>query len=35
VEITGSAIQLGAADGDYHDWTLTWAQWQAKSALAA
>ncbi|HYS34629.1 MAG TPA: L,D-transpeptidase, partial [Pseudonocardiaceae bacterium] len=35
VEITGSAIQLGAADGDYYDWTLTWAQWQAKSALAA
>ncbi|HEY3609413.1 MAG TPA: Ig-like domain-containing protein [Pseudonocardiaceae bacterium] len=35
VEISGSAIQLGAADGDYYDWTLTWAQWQAKSALAA
>jgi lipoprotein-anchoring transpeptidase ErfK/SrfK len=35
VEITGSALQLGPADGDYYDWTLTWAQWQAKSALAA
>jgi lipoprotein-anchoring transpeptidase ErfK/SrfK len=34
VEITGSAVQLGSADGDYYDWTLTWAQWQAKSALA-
>jgi lipoprotein-anchoring transpeptidase ErfK/SrfK len=35
VEITGSALQLGPADGDFYDWTLTWAQWQAKSALAA
>jgi lipoprotein-anchoring transpeptidase ErfK/SrfK len=35
VEITGSPVQLGASDGDYYDWTLTWAQWQAKSALAA
>jgi lipoprotein-anchoring transpeptidase ErfK/SrfK len=35
VEISGSAIQLGPADGDFYDWTLTWAQWQAKSALAA
>jgi lipoprotein-anchoring transpeptidase ErfK/SrfK len=33
VEITGTAIQLGPSDGDYYDWTLTWAQWQAKSAL--
>ncbi len=35
VEISGSAIQLGPSDGDFYDWTLTWAQWQAKSALAA
>jgi lipoprotein-anchoring transpeptidase ErfK/SrfK len=35
VEVTGSAVPLGPADGDYYDWTLTWAQWQAKSALAA
>ena len=33
VEITGSTIQLGASDGDYYDWTFTWQQWQAKSAL--
>ncbi|HEX9339313.1 MAG TPA: Ig-like domain-containing protein, partial [Pseudonocardiaceae bacterium] len=29
VEVTGSTIQLGPSDGDYYDWTLTWAQWQA------
>ncbi|MEV4311881.1 Ig-like domain-containing protein [Actinocrispum sp. NPDC049592] len=33
VEITGSSIQLSAKDGDYYDWTLSWDQWQAKSAL--
>ena len=33
VEVTGSSVQLGASDGDYYDWTLTWAQWQAASAL--
>lgn len=33
VEVTGSSVQLGASDGDYYDWTLSWAQWQAKSAL--
>ena len=33
VEITGSTQQLGAKDGDYYDWTLSWDQWLAKSAL--
>jgi lipoprotein-anchoring transpeptidase ErfK/SrfK len=35
VEITGSTQKLGPSSGDYYDWTLTWAQWQAKSALTA
>jgi lipoprotein-anchoring transpeptidase ErfK/SrfK len=35
VEVTGSTQHLGASDGDYYDWTLSWAQWQAKSALPA
>jgi lipoprotein-anchoring transpeptidase ErfK/SrfK len=34
VEITGSSVQLGPSDGDYYDWTLTWAQWQARSAVS-
>ena len=29
VEVSGSSQRLGASDGDYYDWTLTWAQWQA------
>jgi lipoprotein-anchoring transpeptidase ErfK/SrfK len=33
VEVTGSTQQLGPSDGDYYDWTVSWAQWQAKSAL--
>ncbi len=35
VVVSGSSQHLGASDGDYYDWTLTWAQWQAKSAIAA
>jgi lipoprotein-anchoring transpeptidase ErfK/SrfK len=35
VEITGSTVKLGPSSGDYYDWTLTWAQWQAKAALTA
>lgn len=33
VEIEGSSLPLGAQDGDYYDWALTWDSWQAKSAL--
>ncbi|TCO65117.1 L,D-transpeptidase [Actinocrispum wychmicini] len=33
VEITGTNQQLSSKDGDYYDWTLTWDQWTAKSAL--
>lgn len=33
VEIEGSTEQLGAEDGDYYDWALTWDQWLAKSAV--
>jgi lipoprotein-anchoring transpeptidase ErfK/SrfK len=33
VQITGSPIKLGPSDGDYYDWTMSWAQWQARSAL--
>jgi len=32
VEVVGSTEALGAADGDYYDWALTWDQWLAKSA---
>lgn len=35
VEITGSGQQLGKRDGNYYDWTLSWEEWTAKSALAA
>jgi lipoprotein-anchoring transpeptidase ErfK/SrfK len=33
VEIVGSNQQLSSKDNDLYDWTLTWEQWQAKSAL--
>lgn len=33
VEITGSTEPLTAADGDYYDWTMSWPDWTAKSAL--
>ena len=33
VEVTGSSVPLGASDGDYYDWTVSWADWLAKSAL--
>ncbi len=32
VEISGTSVQLSAADGDIYDWALTWPQWQALSA---
>lgn len=35
VEVTGSSVPLGPSDGDYYDWTLTWPQWAALSALPA
>ena len=35
VEITGSTQHLGPSDGDYYDWTYTWAQWRAKAAVSA
>ncbi len=33
VEVTNTAIQLSAADGDIYDWALPWSEWQALSAL--
>jgi lipoprotein-anchoring transpeptidase ErfK/SrfK len=33
VEITGSTQQLSARDGDYADWTYSWADWTKLSAL--
>lgn len=33
VEVTGSGVQLSARDGDIWDWTLSWDQWTALSAL--
>ncbi|HEX3650495.1 MAG TPA: Ig-like domain-containing protein [Pseudonocardiaceae bacterium] len=35
VEVTGSTQHLGSSDGDYYDWTYTWAQWQAKAEVSA
>ncbi|MBO0841182.1 MAG: L,D-transpeptidase family protein, partial [Sciscionella sp.] len=35
VDIEGSAVKLGPADGDYYDWTLDWAAWTSKSALSS
>ncbi|WP_324192290.1 L,D-transpeptidase [Nocardia brasiliensis] len=33
VEVTGTSIQLSAADGDLYDWTIDWATWKTMSAL--
>ncbi|GJF06775.1 L,D-transpeptidase [Pseudonocardia sp. D17] len=33
VEVTGTPVQLSAKDGDIWDWTLSWSQWKALSAL--
>ncbi len=33
VEVTGTPVALAARDGDIWDWTLSWAQWKALSAL--
>ncbi|NIH77998.1 L,D-transpeptidase [Amycolatopsis viridis] len=35
VEITGSTQTLSAKDGDYSDWTYSWAEWTKLSALAS
>jgi lipoprotein-anchoring transpeptidase ErfK/SrfK len=29
VQVTGTSVQLSAADGDLYDWALTWDQWKA------
>jgi lipoprotein-anchoring transpeptidase ErfK/SrfK len=34
VEVTGTTIDLSAADGDIYDWALSWATWTSMSALA-
>jgi hypothetical protein len=33
VEVTGTQVPLSARDGDIWDWTLSWTDWQALSAL--
>ena len=33
VEVTGTDVQLSAADGDIYDWTIDWATWKSMSAL--
>ena len=33
VEVTGTPVQLASRDGDIWDWTLSWDQWKALSAL--
>jgi len=34
IEVSGSGVQLSARDGDIWDWTLSWEQWRALSALS-
>ncbi|HEY5858519.1 MAG TPA: Ig-like domain-containing protein [Aldersonia sp.] len=34
VEVTGTSIELSAADGDIYDWTIDWDTWKSMSALA-
>ncbi|MFD4368640.1 Ig-like domain-containing protein [Rhodococcus sp. NPDC058521] len=34
VEVTGTSIDLSAADGDIYDWAVDWPTWQSMSALA-
>ncbi|MCQ4121978.1 L,D-transpeptidase [Rhodococcus tibetensis] len=34
VEVTGTSIELSAADGDIYDWAIDWPTWQSMSALA-
>jgi lipoprotein-anchoring transpeptidase ErfK/SrfK len=34
VEVTGTPVDLSAQDGDIWDWTLSWDQWSALSALS-
>lgn len=34
VEVTGTRIDLSAADGDIYDWTVDWDTWKSLSALA-
>jgi lipoprotein-anchoring transpeptidase ErfK/SrfK len=33
VEVTGTSIQMSAADGDLYDWTIDWNTWKGLSAL--
>jgi lipoprotein-anchoring transpeptidase ErfK/SrfK len=33
VEVTGTPVKLASRDGDIWDWTLSWDQWKALSAL--
>lgn len=35
VEVTGTRIDLSAADGDIYDWAIDWPTWQSMSALTA
>ena len=32
VEVTGTAVQLSASDGDLFDWTVPWSEWKTLSA---
>ncbi|MGZ9885943.1 L,D-transpeptidase [Rhodococcus ruber] len=33
VEVSGTSIELSAADGDLYDWAIDWPTWQSMSAL--
>lgn len=34
IEVTGTSINLSAADGDIYDWAISWPTWTSMSALA-
>ena len=33
VEVTGTSVELSAADGDVYDWAIPWSEWNSMSAL--
>jgi len=33
VQVTGTSVQLSAADGDLYDWTIDWDTWKTMSAI--
>ncbi len=34
VEVTGTSVELSAADGDFYDWAIPWSEWLTMSAAS-